>query len=52
MCDILQVDLPGYKDPLRTMNIISWQDDSIVLWNMLRGERAGGNCINYTNVAY
>jgi hypothetical protein len=20
--------------------------------NMLKGERAGGNCINYTNVAY
>jgi hypothetical protein len=23
-----------------------------VLWNMLKGERAGGNCINYMNVAY
>ncbi|KAL4757616.1 uncharacterized protein BDW70DRAFT_107059 [Aspergillus foveolatus] len=24
----------------------------VLLWNMLKGERAGGNCINYTNVAY
>ena len=25
---------------------------ALKLWNMLKGERAGGNCINYTNVAY
>jgi hypothetical protein len=24
----------------------------VAVVNMLKGERAGGNCINYTNVAY
>jgi hypothetical protein len=32
------------------VQLASAKNDYVV--NMLKGERAGGNCINYTNVAY